>query len=112
MNDDRLTLIDAAGNALAELEVTATEDGWFAGTVLSQQLPPKLKDALDWYDEIIDGQMLSYLDQATDAVEQFGLRVRERNGSARKVFSLHINKQSEVSFRFSPVSPPVWLTKS
>jgi hypothetical protein len=112
MSDEKLTLIDADGNPLAELEVTAREDDWFTAKLLSQQFPPKLKDALAWYDEIIEGQMLSYLDRAADAVAQFNLRVRDANGVVRKVFSLHVNKQSEVSFRTSPVPPPAWLTKS
>src|SRR2546427_217949 len=112
MNDERLTLIDADGNALAELAVTTSETDWYTGKLLSQQFPPKLRDALAWYDEVIEGQMLSYLDRATDAVEQFGLRVRHPNGTAQKVYSLHINKQNEVSFRTSPVPPAVWLTKS
>lgn len=112
MNDEQLNLIDANGNSLAELDVTATENDWFTGKLLSQQFPPELQDALAWYDEIIDGQMLSFLDRATDAIEQFGLRVRYRNGPARRVYSLHINKQGEVSFRTSPVPPRASLTKS
>ena len=112
MADEKWTLIGAADNPLAELQVTAAENDWFTGRLLSQQFPPNLKDALAWYDEVIDGQMLSYLDGATDAVDQIGLRIRLPNGTARRVFSLHINKQGEVSFRTSPVPPPARLTKS
>jgi hypothetical protein len=112
MSEEKLTLVDAEGNPVADMQLTADRDGWYAGKLLSQQLPRKLQEALDWYDEVVEHQMLSYLDQATAAVEHFGLSVRGPNGLARKVYSLHINKQNDVSFRTSPVPPPAWLTKS
>ena len=112
MSPETLTLTDAAGNAVAELVMSHEDDGWHSGRVRSLQLPAKLKEALDWYDEVVENQMLSYLDQATAAVEQFGLCVRYPNGTSQKVFSLHINKQNEASFRMTPVPPPAWLSKS
>lgn len=100
------------GNVLAELDVTAQPDDWFAGRVLSQQFPPQLRDALAWYDEVLEGQMLSYLDQATDAVDQFGVRVGPPGGPSRSVYSLHVTSQGEVSFRTTPIPPPARVPKS
>ncbi len=37
--------------------------------VLSERLPAQVKKALDWYDEVVENQMLSYLDEATATVE-------------------------------------------
>ena len=112
MDSDKVILVDTAGNEVAEVRLIGEQDEWFAGTVLTQRFALHLKEALDWYDEVVENQMLSFLDKAADAVEQFGLSVRYPNGSTRKVFSLHISKQNEVSFRTSPVPPPVWLSKS
>ncbi|GEM_PF-5191330 len=112
MRHEKLTLIDAEGNPLAHLEAMADGNDWFVGKVVSEQFPAPLKDALAWYDEVVEGQMLSYLDAAAEAVAQFGLRVRHPDGTSRPVFSLHIDKQNDVSFRISPVPPPAWLAKS
>lgn len=112
MDSGKLFLVDTAGNEVAELTLTGEADDWFSGAVLAQQFSPQLKEALDWYDEVVENQMLSFLDGATDAVEQFGLLLRHADGTTHQVFSLHVNKQNEVSFRTSPIPPPVWLAKS
>jgi hypothetical protein len=112
MNAERVVLEDSNGNIVAQFVLTCEEDGWFTGTVISQQLPPQLKKALDWYDEVVQNQMLSYLDEATATVEQFKLNVRYPGGSSRKVYSLHIDPKDQVTFRTTPVPPPAWLPKS
>ncbi len=112
MNAERVTLADAAGNVIANLLLTSEEDGWFTGTVLSQQFPPEVKRALDWYDEVVENQMLSYLDEASASVEQFGLCLRQPHASPRRVYSLHIDQQGQVSFRTTPVPPPACLPKA
>jgi hypothetical protein len=112
MNAERMALADADGNVLAQLLLTGEEDGWFTGTVISQRLSPEVKKALDWYDEVVENQMLSYLDQAMANVEQFGLCVRPVSGPSRRVYSLHIDRHDQVSFRTTPVPPPAWLPKS
>ena len=105
MNPETLTLTDAAGNAVAELVMSHEDDGWHSGRVRSLQLPAELKEALDWYDEVVENQMLSYLDQALAAVERWGLRVRFRDGLTHPFYSLHISRSNDVSFRVTPVPP-------
>jgi len=112
MNAERVVLTDLAGNAVAEMLLTGEQDGWFTGTLHSQRLPPQLKKALDWYDEVVENQMLSFLDEATAGVEQFGLCVRYPSGSLQKLYSLHVDQHNQVSFRTTPVPPPAWLPKS
>lgn len=112
MNPETLTLVDAAGKHVAELAVTNEEDGWFYGAILSQEFPRELKESLEQYDQVLTHQTLSFLDSALAEIERFGLSVRYPNGSLRRVFSLHVNLQDEVSFRTTPVPPPAWLTKS
>jgi hypothetical protein len=112
MTAQRVALADGAGNVIAELLLTREDDGWYTGSVIAHQLPSQLKRALDWYDEAVDNQMLSYLDEATAAVEQFGLCLRHPNGSVRNVYALHIDRQERVSFRTTPVPPAACLPKS
>jgi len=56
--------------------------------------------------------MLSYLDEATAAVQRFGLQAKFPDGSARKTYALHFNPSNEVSFRISPVNPPPGLSEN
>jgi hypothetical protein len=112
MNADRLTLVDATGKQVAEMAVRCDEAGWFFGEILASEFSPKLKEALDRYDDVVENQMLSFLDTALADVEQFGLCVRSANGISHRVYSLQINKQNEALFRTTPVPPPAWLSKS
>src|SRR5437870_2939578 len=105
MGDTQVLLVDCIGDILAELLVS-DEEGWFSGRVLSQNFPSEVARDLAWYDEVVQHQMLSYLDKATAAVEHWGLQVKLRDGSTHPVYSLHISRFKEVSFRVTPVPPP------
>jgi hypothetical protein len=100
----RCFLLDAQEQTLAELLVEE-EEGWFTGKVVAQDWPDAVGRALAWYDEVVSHQMLSYLDQATSAVEKLGLRVRAEDGSLHRVYALHVSRDDIVSFRTSPVPP-------
>ena len=76
MESEKLTLIHASGIEVAQMTMSSEKDGWFSGTLASQQFSPDLKEALEWYDEVVENQMLSFLDQAIESVAQFGLCVR------------------------------------
>jgi hypothetical protein len=105
MNETEIQLVDSKGNTLAEVLAT-DEEGWFSGRVLSQSIPSDIAKDLSWYDEVVEHQMLSYLDEATAAVESWGLQVRFRDGSIHPVYSIHISALNEVSFRVTPVPSP------
>ena len=105
MNEAKIQLVDSTGNTLAEL-LASDEEGWFSGRVLSQSFPSEIAKDLAWYDEVVQHQMLSYLDEAIAAVERWGLRVRLRDGSTHPVYSLHISPLNEISFRVTPVPLP------
>jgi hypothetical protein len=112
MKSERLNLVDGLGNCLADVEIASQEDGWFVGRLVSHRFTPEIRAALDWYDEVVENQMLSYLDQATSAVEQIGFRVRFPDGTSANVYSLHIDAKSEVRLRITPVPPLNRQTKS
>jgi hypothetical protein len=107
----KISLIDPSGNTLAELLIADEVESWFNGTVICQNLPIGVKKALAWYDEVVQDQMLSYLDEATTAVQNFELQSKFLDGSAHKVYALHVSPANEVSFRLSPVPPPPELPK-
>src|SRR5438105_3611417 len=102
----KVFLIGPDGNTLAELLIADEEEGWFTGRVVWQSFPFEVNKALAWYDEVVQDQMLSYLDEAVAAVQRFELQAKFQDGSAHKTYSLHVSSSNEVSFRISPVAPP------
>jgi hypothetical protein len=100
------------GDTLAELSIKDEEEGWFTGKVVWQSFPPKVQSALAWYDEVVQDQMLSYLDEAVAAVQRLKLRAIFPDGSMHKAYSLHISPADEVAFRISPVLPPPELPQA
>ena len=107
MNESKkVLLIDPDGDTLAEVLIADEEEGWFTGRVVSQSFSFEFEKALAWYDEVVRDQMLSYLDEATAAVERFELQANFRVGSTHKIYSLHVSPSNEISFRITPVPPP------
>ena len=104
MNETQAALVDSRENTLAEILIS-DEGGWLSGRVLSQSFPSEVAKDLAWYDEVVQHQMLSYLDEAMAAVARWGLRVQFRDGSTYPVYALHIGQPDEVSFRVTPVPP-------
>ncbi len=111
LDSEKVLLVDSAGNTVAEVVIADEEEGWFTGRVISQSFPFEVKEALAWYDEVLRDQMLSYLDEATAAVQQFGVRANFPDGATHKTYSLHVSASNEVSFRISPVLPAPELQK-
>lgn len=107
----KVRLIGPAGKTFAEVVIADEEEGWFTGRVISQSFPFEVEKALAWYDEVLRDQMLSYLDEATAAVQKFGVQANFPDGSTHRIFSLHVSPTNEVSFRISPVLPPPELAK-
>jgi len=111
MKRTKVLLIGPAGKTVAEVVIAGEEEGWFTGRVISQSFPFEVKEALAWYDEVLRDQMLSYLDEATAAVQRFGLQANFPDGSKHKTYSLHVSASNEVSFRISAVAPAPELPK-
>jgi hypothetical protein len=107
----KVLLIGPDGGTLAELLIADEEEGWFTGRVIRQTFPGEVQKALDWYDEVVQDQMLSYVDEAVAAVQKFELHAKFPDGSMHKTYSLHVSPSNEVSFRTSPVRPPPELPK-
>ncbi len=102
----KVYLVGPDGDTLAELSIDDEEEGWFTGRVVRQSFPPEVEKALTWYDEVVQDQMLSYLDEAVAAVQRLELQAKFPEGSTHRTYSLHVGPSNEVSFRISPVLPP------
>ncbi len=102
----KVFLLGPEGNTLAELLIADEEEGWFTGRVIWQNFPFEVKKVLAWYDEVVHDQMLSYLDEASLAVQRLELQAKFPEDTTHKTYSLHVSPSKEVSFRTSPVLPP------
>jgi hypothetical protein len=102
----KVYLIGPDGNTLAELSIADEEEGWFTGKVVRENFPSEVEKALAWYDEVVQDQMLSYLDDAVAAVQRFELQVKFPDGWTHRTYSLHVGRSNEVSFRITPVLQP------
>jgi hypothetical protein len=92
------SMIDIDGKELAQINVDSCEEGWFHGTTISHDFSKDLQSALRWYDEVVSGQMLSFLDEAQDAVARFQLRLRLPDGQCEKVYSIQLSTNGEARF--------------
>lgn len=112
MADSKIVyFLSADGSILAESRIDHEEAGWFSGSIVWRRFPLEINKALDWYDEVVQGQMLSYLDEAGDAVQKFDLTVKFPDGSTHKTYGLNISPSNDVSFRISPIAPCSVSTK-
>lgn len=112
VESQKVLLISPNENTVAEFLIADEEEGWFTGRILRRSFPLEINKALVWYDEVVQNQMLSYLDEATAAIQKFELQARFPDGSTHKTYSLHVSPSEEVSFRISPVRPPPALEKN
>ena len=106
MTTSTYSVIDNQGRQVAEMDVLAVEEEWYYGRLVSDAIPEQLRRDLEWYDRVVSNQMLSYLDEALDAVERHELSVRLPDDTYHRVYSLHIEQSGETTFRIAPVPPP------
>jgi hypothetical protein len=105
MTKSQYVLVDQQDQPLLRLDIQSIEDGWYYGWGQAEVLPPQIQRDLDWYDDILSSQSLSYLDEAEASVERHQLAVRLDDGAPQRVHSLHLAKTGEVTFRITPVEP-------
>jgi hypothetical protein len=101
-----VTLIDRHASQLASFWIDAIQEGWYSGHVNSSSFPPDLQQRLEWYNEVVSNQMLSFVDDARSAIDQHHLLVRLPSGDVHPVVALHVMRSGDVSFRISPIAPP------
>lgn len=89
---------------IAEIEINDIENDWYYGTIITNRFDEAEKKALAWYDEVVTGQMLSYVDEALLAVEKLGFNVRFSNDKCARIHSVHLSGERTIVFRIKPVN--------
>lgn len=112
MNPEKLTMFDSTGDAVAVLEINGQSEGWYTGRLLKRDFAPALQSALDRYDEVVENQILSLLDDALADVAAFDLKIQFSNGAPKQIFSLHVSPDDSIAFRTTPVPSPLCLSQS
>jgi hypothetical protein len=82
-------LIDPAKNVVATAQVQA-EEGYFAGQIDLGRMPPPMRRTFAEYEEIVNGQVFSLLDEIEERVRALGIQVVFEGRQAGDVEDLHI----------------------
>jgi hypothetical protein len=108
MTTKSLTILDPAGTLVARAEVKE-EGGAFAGQIDLRAMPPGLRQTFDEYEEIVNGQMFSFLDAIEERIAALQLKVVFPGGQQTAVEDLQIYPTTQrLSFRLTTrVDPAV-----
>lgn len=93
------TLIHNDGTAAAEIVVHTRIDDWQVGNIITEQFQNDVRKVLDWYHEVLNDQMLSYLDDAEVSVATLGLRVKSTSSEEHLVQAIHVGPDGAISFK-------------
>lgn len=106
MTSTLYTILNAQGHTIADIAITSIEEGWHYGHMVHDHLPDQLRQDCAWYDEVVSGQMLSFLDDATAAMDQYRLTIKAPDGTCQSLHSIHLEPTGDVTWRVTPMSPP------
>ena len=94
-----ISLIDQSTERVASLEVGPVGDH-FEGAISLDNTPPQLKQLFEEYEEIVEGQILSLLDEIEEKISRISIRAVFDNGSMADVFDLQVFPSARsVSFK-------------
>ena len=94
-----VTLIDGSGTTLAVARVSE-HDGGFRGTIDLNGTPPELRAVFEEFEEIVNGQMFSVLDEIEEKLNALPIRAILDGDSPREVGDLQVYPGTgDVSFR-------------
>ena len=82
-------LIDASSTKVAVLDVRF-HDGHFEGAISLDATPPHLQQLFEQFEEIVEGQMFSLLDEIEEKIGTVALRAVFDDGSEAQVADLQI----------------------
>ena len=102
MNDKRVQIVDQSGGVVAMARVAET-DGGFAGSIDLSAMPGDLRRRFEAYEEIVNGQMFSLLDEIEEQIGEFRLVAIFEEGEGFLVEDLQIYpSEGRVSFKVVP----------
>src|SRR5260370_30592634 len=103
MNQQIMQLIDPNRNVVATAHVEE-KHGLFAGHVDLASMPPRLRQLFLEFEEMVNNQVFSVLDEIEDKIASVGLQIVFPNGQEASLRDLQIYPSTGgISFR-SPVS--------
>ena len=94
-----IKLLDPSHRVLATGKV-ADEGTFFGGSLDLQKLPTKIRELFEEFEEVVNGQMLSFLDDVQARIGSLNLRVSFDDGTEVPVQGLQIYPSTgDVSFK-------------
>lgn len=101
-------LIDSQKNILAKITVSKIDGNLYIGTITDDYLPDNIRQTFLRYQEIINGQMFSLLDDIETEISRFGLAVSQPDSlKPLKIFDLQMMSDGKISFRVSKTESAV-----
>jgi hypothetical protein len=101
MSTQTLCLIDP-NRAVVAVATVADTGEHFSGTIDLSATPPAVRAVFDEYEEIVLGQMFSFLDEVEAKVAALGLRAEREGATAVPIKDLQVYPTSgEVSFKLA-----------
>jgi hypothetical protein len=105
MNQQTIQLIDPNRNVVATAHVSEAR-GLFAGRVDLALMPARLRQLFEEFEEIVNSQVFSVLDEMEDKVSSVGLRAVFPNGQEANIRDLQIYP-STCGISFRSASSPI-----
>lgn len=102
---DTIQLLDRNGNMIASCPVEERDDR-FRGEIQADSLPRAVRAVFDEFEEIVNGQIFSLLDEVEDKITSLGIRARFSDGLTVEAKDLQMYPKDGV-FSFSTASVPM-----
>jgi hypothetical protein len=94
-----LCLVDQSAGNVATLDVQFRDDH-YEGTISLDATPPQLRQLFEQFEEVVEGQMFSLLDDIEEKIGTIPLRVRFDDGEEADVADLQVFPSTNaVSFK-------------
>jgi hypothetical protein len=101
MKTRNIRLIDKARAVVAEAKV-ADEGDYYGGVIDLSLTPPGARALFDEFEEIVNGQMLSFLDEIQEKLAGLGIKAVFDDGTEASIHDLQVYPGvGEVSFRLA-----------
>ncbi len=97
-------LIDSQKNILAKIKIHEIKDNLCICNLIDDHLPDHIREVFLQYEEIINNQMFSFLDEIENRINDFNLAIyQEDNPKPLKISDLQMMSNGKISFQISKV---------
>ncbi|MHB1423270.1 MAG: hypothetical protein ACYC3I_08760 [Gemmataceae bacterium] len=99
MTSRPIYLMDQSGTRIADLDVVPVGDH-FEGTISLETTPSQLRHLFEQFEEIVEGQIFSLLDDIEEKIGSIPIQADFENGSAAFVWDLQVfPNTNSISFK-------------